>query len=424
MKKKVIVLSAALLVGTVAFSQKKEIKLAEKSLKAESYDRAIENLKEAKALIDQTGENKYLGKYYLNMGKAYLGKGEDVQASEFFNKLLKYEKETKSKKYTSEAKKNVSALVGKFDKEARLKWNAAKDSKSPKDYTEAAMNFYQVYKLQPTDTAYLDNAALSLFFAKDYKGAIDKYQELLDTGYTGIKTTYKSKDISTGKEIPHASKKAMDTQVKLGLVKDPQVVVEPSRRSGIVKTMSNAYIALEQYEKALELIKKQREEEPKNYDLLLTEASVHYALGDKEMFKNLQQKAIELAPDNATLYYNVGVVTLDQGDVEGAISYFEKATEIDPNYAEAYNNIGVAILEEEKAIVKEMNENLNNFDKYDALQAKQMDLYKKALPSFEKAFQLKPNESVGNLLYGIYGQLEMYDKQKEVKAKVDAMVGQ
>ncbi|WP_196893310.1 tetratricopeptide repeat protein [Aureivirga marina] len=421
MKKKVIVLSAALLIGTVAFSQKKEIKLAEKSLKSQSFDRAIESLKEAKALIDQTGEDKYLGKYYLLQGKAYLGKGENVKAGEFFSKLLAFEKETNSKKYTSEASKLVKDLVLKFDDQARTKYNEARQTQNAKDYTEAATNFYQVYRLQPQDTAYLDNAALSLFFAKDYKGAIDKYQELLDTGYTGIKTTYKAKSKVNGSVLHFDSKKAMDAQVRLGVAENPEVSVEPSRRSGIIRTMSNAYIALKDYDKALVLIKKQREEEPKNYDLLLTEANVHYALGDKKMFKELQEKAIELDPQNSTLYYNVGVVTLDQGDSEGAIKYFEKAAEIDPDYAEAYNNIGVAILSEEKAIVDEMNKNLDNFDKYDALQAKQLDLYKKALPAFEKAFAIKPNPEVGQVLYGIYGQLEMYDKQKEIKAKIDTM---
>ena len=48
-------------------------------------------------------------------------------------------------------------------------------------------------------------------------------------------------------------------------------------------------------------------------------------------------------------------------------------------------NLAVLILDEEKAIIDEMNENLSDFDKYEELQEKQKDVfYKKALPYLEK----------------------------------------
>ena len=73
-------------------------------------------------------------------------------------------------------------------------------------------------------------------------------------------------------------------------------------------------------------------------------------------------------------------------------------------------------------IVEEMNNNLSNFKKYDALNLKQKEVYKDALPYFEKTLELKPkNEGTLKTLIGLYELLEMYSKQKATKAKLDAL---
>ena len=51
-------------------------------------------------------------------------------------------------------------------------------------------------------------------------------------------------------------------------------------------------------------------------------------------------------------------------------------------------NTAVAILSGEEAIVNEMNKNLSNDKKYNELEKKQKELYKRALPYIEKADEL------------------------------------
>ena len=75
-------------------------------------------------------------------------------------------------------------------------------------------------------------------------------------------------------------------------------------------------------------------------------------------------------------------------------------------------NLAVAILSGEQAIVQEMNKNLSNFKKYDELEQKQKELYKRALPYLEKADSLERTQDTVKSLLNIYDVLG--DEKAEV----------
>jgi tetratricopeptide (TPR) repeat protein len=181
-------------------------------------------------------------------------------------------------------------------------------------------------------------------------------------------------------------------------------------------------MALNENEKALELFKSARAKDPNNYDLVINEANLYFRMGENEKFKELLELAVSLNPTDPNLHYNIGVMNLETGDLDAAIVNFQTAVDLKPDYAEAYINMGAVTLQKAEPIVEQMNENLSNFDKYDALQLKQIEYYKEAIPYFEAAFELDPsNKSVAQTLVGIYEQAEMYDEQKVMQAKIDAM---
>ena len=133
------------------------------------------------------------------------------------------------------------------------------------------------------------------------------------------------------------------------------------------------------------------------------------------MFKEKLEEAISLNPTDPTLYYNVGVMNMEQKNGDEAIKNFKKAIELNPEYADAYNNIGKTI-----PIIEEMNKSLTDFAKYDRLQVQQFDVYREALPYYEKAFELnKSNVSVMQTLMGLYQNLDMMDKYNSVKEVYD-----
>ena len=129
-----------------------------------------------------------------------------------------------------------------------------------------------------------------------------------------------------------------------------------------------------------------------------------------DKFEELMVEAVELDPTNPDLFFNLGVVNANQNKIKEAIGFYKKAIELKPDYINAYLNTAFALLSEEKEIIEEMNNNLSNFKKYDELELKQKELYKKALPYLEKADGIKRSAETVKSLLNIYDRLEMVDK--------------
>lgn len=414
MRKQLLFLTALLISLTIT-AQKEEIKTAEKEIKNQNFPAAIAALEKAETLIANVDE-KTKAKFYFLKGQAYYGNGtvtdNFAKSGVAFNDLIKLELKTGTK-YSNDASVMLNKMVEKAAREASVSYEG-------QDFSKAARDFNLVYILSPKDTSYLENAALSLYFAKEHQKSIEIYQDLLKMGYTGIYTVYKGKSKTNGQDLFFGTKKEMDQQVKFGVIENPEVIVQESRRSNISKNIVMNYLALEDHKGALEAVRKAREQYPNDYNLLIDEANIYFSLGDNVKFKEKLEEAVKINPSDPTLFYNIGVLTLEQKKPEESIKFFQKAIELKPDYADAYNNIGAAILEKNISIVEDMNKNLSNFKKYDELRAKQLKIYKEALPYYEKAHDLnKSNVSTMQTLMGIYENLEMGDKYKLLKNLYD-----
>jgi tetratricopeptide (TPR) repeat protein len=406
------------------FGQKDELKQADKAIDVNDFATAMTAINKAEGLIANADQKTKAKFYYLKAMALYQNgsnKADVEKVSAAFSELLKFEKETKVK-YSDEIQVLTSKLVQSTAIEASNAYKTASQTQVDADYVVAADKFYMVYVLSPADTLYLDNAALIYNKGKAFEKSSELYIKLIDLDYTGISTIYVATNIEDGKEIVFNDKKSMDVQVKLGLVENPKTEVKESRRNIIYKYLSENYIALGELDKALEVIAKGREEYPQSYELLIAEANVYFKKDNKVKFKELLEEAIEINSEDPNLFYNVGVMSLDQGDIENAIYNFKKAIELNPDFAEAYQNIGTAIIEKTLPIVEEMNNSLSDFKKYDKLQAQQFDIYREALPYYEKAYELN-GDSIGivQTLLGLYENLEMNAKLTELKAVYDGL---
>lgn len=422
MRKQLIILSAFFISMTV-FAQKDELKSTEKAIKSNDFTTAMSAVNQAEGLITDA-DQKTKAKFYYLKGLALYQNGNpnaDIEkVGDAFNQLITYEKETGKQKYSSEIGELLNKMIVAAAENASNSYSYAIETKEDADYLKAAKEFYQVYVLSPRDTSYLDNAALVYYFAKDYDSSIKLYEELLDLNYTGITTVYVATNKETKEDVTFGDKKSMDLQVKLGLAENPREEVKESRREMIFKNLAQNYSDKGNNEKALEIISKGRTEFPISYSLLIDEANIYYKAGDNAKFKERLEEAINLNPTEPTLYYNVGVMNMDQKNIDEAIKNFEKAIELKPDYADAYNNIGAAIIEKAAPIIDEMNKSLSDFKKYDKLQAQQFEIYREALPYYEKAFTYnKTNISTIQTLMGLYENLEMPDKLNEIRAVYD-----
>ncbi|MGS2727014.1 tetratricopeptide repeat protein [Psychroserpens sp. BH13MA-6] len=419
--KKQIVVALSLLVSTIGFSQKSELKAAEKAIKTGNYADAKSAIQSAESLI-AGADDKLKAKFYFLKGQAWYANGnassEDTsKAVESFNMVQEIEGSGKGK-YSDEVLELKTTIINNY----LAKANAALGKK---EYTKASSDFDNAYRMSPKDTLYLYYAASTAVTGQDYDASLKYYEELKDLGYQGVATQYIAVNKETGEEEVFDNKSMRDISVKAGTHIAPKQVQTESKSAEIVKNIALIHLTNGDDEKAVAAMKDARAQNPDDLGLLISEANVQLKMGNKARFKELMEEATTKDPNNPELQYNLGVISAEAGQDEAAKKYYEKAIALDPSYADAYNNMAVLILGGEKAIVEEMNSlgtSAKDNKRYDELREDRNDLYMSAIPFLETALKLRPkNIQAAQTLMNIYSATSQTDKFKAMKAKVEAL---
>ena len=394
---------------TLSTAQKKELKEAEKALKAN-------NAAQAKTIIDgiaSVAENnpKYKDQYYLAKGKAA-------------NLLSEYESaiaalKMVAGKYKAEASQLLNQIAGNLV-------NAAIKDNSNNNYVEGSKKLYQAYLIDKNNQDYLFYAASGAVSGEEYDTALDYYIQLKDLGYTGIVKQYFITEVATGEE-----KEVSETEYTLyQKSKDytsPREGESESRLPEIVKNIALIYTQKGDTQNAIKAVKEARTANPDDMGLLLTEANLYIKLDEKDRFKELMEEAVLKDPSNPELYFNLGVIAAEQGDKEKAKNYYEKALEVKPDFENAYLNLSALTLSEDQAIVEELNSlgtSKADNKRYDELKQKREDMFRSAIPYLEKLLSINPKsvEAV-KVLINIYGTIGENEKYKTMKAKLAELEG-
>ncbi|WP_233883980.1 tetratricopeptide repeat protein [Tenacibaculum piscium] len=403
MKKQLLTLSLGLAsLGLLA--QKSELKTAEKAIKKQDFTTAITTLNAAEKLVMDKAKAKYTSKFYFLKGKALAATKDYENAAASFKALNAIPKN----KYSAKA----APILDKMIQEVSDK---AFDLYGKKDYKNATKNFYLSYVLNPKDTASVFNAASAASVAKEYDTAVKYYKELLKVGYTGIETQYLATNKLTNKVEKFASKQRRDLMVKSKQYIKPENKSSESKNATIVKNIASSLKEQGKTDEAIVAFAEARKANPKDLNLLLNEADMYVKLNKMDKFGELMEAAVALDPENPTLYFNLGVVNFNQGRTKEAKKYYKKAIELNPDYGDAYMNLAVVVLGKDKKIVEEMNKNLSNNKKYDALALQQKEVYKEALPFLEKADAIKRSVDTVKTLMNLYEVLEMEAKATEYR---------
>lgn len=382
-----IIVSILMLTTFFSFSQKKELRNAEKRLDEGFYNEALDILSQVEGLISSS-DQKYQVQYYYLLGWAEKGDNNFNNAIPNLRKAIDLDELNKYKQ-------NAQLLIDQI--EIELVNLAVEDNKNEK-FLSASKKLYDAYLINPDGTGnidYLYFAASSSVNGKDYKLALEYYNMLKVMGYTGIVTEYFVTPVETQIE-----QKVSETE--FNLFKKSKDYINPrsgdteSRLPEIVKNIALIYVQLGETDKAIAAIQDARKINPEDLNLLLSEADLYMKLGDKDKFMVLMQEAIKRDPENAILYYNLGVINTEQGQPEDAMSYYKKSIELDPTYEASYLNLVGLILEGEAPLVDKMNElatstKRSDYEKYDRLKAEREELYKSCLPFLEKLIDISPN---------------------------------
>ena len=349
MKIKQIFLAGILMISTLAFAQKKEIKKAEKALNNGELTEAIGLLNQAERLIS-SADNKLKSQFYVVKGEVYLA---DAGKSNF-EKMKKAASAFAKADELGEESHKERLSIGKQNLRVALV-NSAISDQNAKNYSLAAEILNTSYMASKKDTSDLYYAAGNAVNAKDYPLALKFYKQLLDLGYTGIYKEFTALDNSSGKAVTFTDENERNTALLTGNYTNPAEKMRPSVKGDMLQKVTLIYMSQGENEKALAIMKKARAANPDDVELIRSEAHLAYKMGDMEKYNILMNEVIKSDPTNPELYYNLGVSAglLDQK--EKAMDYYKKAIELNPDYDLAQINIAALMLSDEAKIVEEMN---------------------------------------------------------------------
>ena len=417
--KKIILSLIVFCLFQLSYSQKKELKTIEKQIKSEEYENALNKINSIKSLVDSS-DDKIKARYYYLKGMARYQNGN----GSFENKLLSIDdfnevKEIElsgSKIYTIKVDDIFTELFNSFVNDSR----SALDNKN---YEKSYKNLEAAYNVSKKDTLYLYNAALVATEAKDYKVALDFYEELINLKYSGVSMNYYAVEKESGKEQVFQDEKSRNFSVDvIGTHEAPRDEMAESVEIDILRSMAAIYKTQEEYDKSIIYLDLAKKIDENDINLILLESNVRWEMGEVDEYQKLISKALEIEPDNVDLVFNLGVVNADKGNFDDAIGYYNKAIEIDPNYTKAYLNAAALILEKEGPMIEEMNSlgmSTADYNRYDELKIERENLYKSAIPYLEEVYnQENDNLNAARTLKNIFSALGDTDSENKYKVIV------
>ncbi|MGB0633693.1 MAG: tetratricopeptide repeat protein [Flavobacteriaceae bacterium] len=412
------ILYTLILISSISYGQKKELKQAQKLIDQEFYSEALNVLNTNKDFI-LSSDKKYHAQYYFLNGWALKENSDYLASVNSLKKSMEIERSLRQKKYIE----NANILMQQA--EADLVNSAVEDNKNG-NFKSASVKLYDAYLMNPEkddNINYLYFSASSAVNSKDYDTALEYYAKLKDMGYTGVVSEYFVTPVETNIE-----EKVSETEFNLFKnskdYTNQRVGKTESRLPEIVKNIALIYVQKGEVDLAISAIKEARAINPDDVNLLLSEADLYIKLGDREKFKELMKLAVQKDPDNAILYYNLGVINGEQGEFDEAKKFYLKSLELDPSYTATYLNLVGLILEGEGPIVEEMNKlvtsrKASDLDKYDQLEEKRVGLYKECLPYLEKLIEIDPdNIEAIKTAKNIYYTIDDIDNFKLMNAKL------
>ncbi|MAT80004.1 MAG: hypothetical protein CMD13_04625 [Flavobacteriales bacterium] len=410
-------------------AQKKELRKIDKLVTESFFKEANNELQDSKSLI-LSSEDKYKAQFYFYDSKVSNELDEYENAINSLNELNQLNPNSNLPTKLQQEYSNLSLIIANS-----VVNSAVKDNKEG-NYLLAAKKLIMAYEMDEEEYIdYLYFAAGSAVNGKDYDLSLEYYLKLKNMDYTGIIDEY----FVTNKETSVEEKVS---QTEYDLLKssndytNPRIGKTESRFPEIVKNIALIYVQQGKTDLAQKAIREAREIQPNDVSLLLNEADLYIRISNKsedeserqlyrDKFKNLMEKAIELEPNNGILYYNLAVIYSEQGELNLAKEKYSQAIKLKPDYVDAYLNLVSVILEDETAMVEEMNSLGNSRkdnERYDELKLNREDLYRECVPILEELLKISPsNIDALNTLKNIYGVLGENEAFMVVKAKIEEL---
>ncbi|WP_378104390.1 tetratricopeptide repeat protein [Chryseobacterium sp. sg2396] len=302
---------------------------------------------------------------------------------------------------------------------------AAMDAYNAKNYAVAAPKFMDVYNLLKTsgqdNKVYMYYAGLNYALANDIPQATKIYTDLINSGYTGVETTYTAKDNKTG-QVASYDKNTWELLKKTSSkdYTDFKTEQSPSVEQDLYETLSTLLLNAKKNDEALAIIEKGLAKFPNSSKLKEYQGSALYASGNTDKFMQNLKEQLAKNPNDATNWYNLGVLqSKNPATASEAMTSFQKAIDLKPDFANAYQNlVYTAIGDDEKAVTEINALRKTKPDDATKLIEARKERFSKAIPYAEKWYQAMPNDiNAIQTLKDMYNTTRNTAKFNEMKAK-------
>ena len=185
--------------------------------------------------------------------------------------------------------------------------------------------------------------------------------------------------------------------------------------------MSEAYLSLGDTAKAESVLVGLPEKFPENKNVILNLIDLYIKSNKNAEAQKYIKVAKESDPNNYSLYFAAGIIYLNELKYDEAIPELIKSIEIKGDLYDTQYGLGAAYINKAADMFKAANE-IMDVKKYSEAIDQANAVYAKALPSMEKALELKPDDIYTmRSLQELYYRLKQTDKYTAIKAKLDAM---
>jgi len=449
-----ILLNFVMLSSVLVFAQRKELQTAVKAVQEENLSEVYSKISAVDDILQ--GKIYYLKpamqeQYYYAKGLALLKDGKVDDGISFLNKMLDLQENNiysgkdnnrkkvyfvgsedvnkygeglklKESKYVLSLYQNLkdvlSTILSAYTTDAQKYYDSG-------SYIDAAKRFLEVNSLSfligQKDEIFKYYAAISYALADKKSESIEIYKELINSGYTGVRTTYSALNKKTGGR-DNFDKASFDIVKKSEDYEDFKEEVSPDIQEELYETVINLMMDGDQIDDAVKYVEIAVDKFPENTRLNDLKLSAYSRSGDTIKLEQTIREAIAKKPEDKLSWYNLGVIKSENEDsMDEAEIAFKKALELDPDYIHGlqgivYNlylnrNVDSKVIDAYNTVRK-----AGKVDEANKILAKRKVRFSKAIPYLQKLHNLKPKDiDVVKTLINIYAFVGNQSKVAEMQ---------
>jgi len=315
-------------------AQKKEIKKAQKEVRAGNLANAASYLNQAKRIF-AAADAKTRAEYYVVEAEMRLAEKQlDAKQIELISQSIGL----------AQGYEVNAALQGRISQiQSKIKGSSATIAAAElknKNYSSAAALYKTAYQTSQ-DHSHLLIAARCHLLAEEYPEAYKAYSYLFKLGYTDATTQYIATHVTTNKKTLFSSEYARDQAIAEGSYKNPEIKTTNSKLPEILRGITVAAIPINKKFEAVAIIDRAVAKMPENKMLLNQASHLYKQLEAHAKYNAVVDQLIKVTPNDPNLYYNAAVNCAQNNDFDRAKKFYIKALELDPNYTNAKENLAV-----------------------------------------------------------------------------------